>query len=308
MKPRPRSLLLATACLWLGGCYNLPSKPKPPAVDPAAYAASYDNDTFEADRKTYLKLLYDGKVNEATVRRDVMINRIRVDIDAWYSQYEADLSDHRAKFNTWSDVGELLLSGAATLTNGERAKTVLAAILTAGKGARQSYDKNRFREKATEMLMSTMRAERTRLLLGINAKMTAGNARQYTFEEAWGDLIAYCQAGTMEGALTALVSQTGAEAQAAKTKAAEQDQERAERLQNAPEANIILRTWITQNLANLDQGGAKAVLDGLKIDIPATPPADLRELIRDHQESIAADDEKGLKQLATLIKKFGGQP
>lgn len=308
MNPRLFHLPLVAATLLLGGCYNLPSQPKPPAVDPAAHAASYDNGTFKSDRDAYLALLYEGRINDATVRRDVMINRIRVDIDAWYCQYEADLNDQRSKFNTWSDVGELLLSGAATITNGERAKTVLAAILTAGKGARQSYDKNRFSEKATELLMTTMRAERTKILVNINAKMTASNARQYTFEEAWGDLIAYCQAGTMEGALTALASQTGAQAESAKEKASAQDQERADRLQNAPESNIILRTWITQNLGQLDQGGAKAILNELKIDLPASPPQDLRELIRDHQESIAADDEKALKQLAALVKKFGAQP
>ena len=297
------------ACASLGGCFQLPAIPKPATVASDSALTGYSQGEFQADYARYTEAINTLNLSHATLFRDRMINRIRVDIDSWYFRLEEDLTQQRARFNTWSDVGELMLSGAATLTNGERAKTVLAAILTAGKGARQSYDKNRFREKTTEVMMTAMRGERAKLLASINGKMSAATARDYAFEEAWADLIAYFQAGTLEGALLALSVQSGAQAQSAQSAVARQNEARVASLQAAPEANIALRAAITQSLGRLDAPALRAVLQ----EINANPPArasltELQDQLRTHLEKIPPDDDKALKQLLAAVKKHQPTP
>lgn len=145
-----------------------------------------------------------------------MISRIRADIEANYREYETLLFAGQAGFNVWSDTVELALSLATTVAGDKGAKTVLGAVLTAIKGERLSIDKNFFREKTSEMIISKMQANRDRVKNRILDKMVKLPADSYTFEEALVDLIEYFNAGTLQGAIVSLANEAGKDAVEAK--------------------------------------------------------------------------------------------
>jgi len=145
-----------------------------------------------------------------------MISRIRADIEANYREYETLLFAGQAGFNVWSDTVELALSLATTVAGDKGTKTVLGAVLTAIKGERLSIDKNFFREKTSEMIISKMQANRDRVKTRILDKMVKLPADSYTFEEALVDLIEYFNAGTLQGAIVSLANEAGKDAVEAK--------------------------------------------------------------------------------------------
>jgi hypothetical protein len=268
MKPH-LTLLAAGLTLLLTGCAHWTRKP---AIVAPNETTRYSTASFENDYKDYVA---EKDASKSTPLRDRMIQRIRVDIDSWYFNFESDLFAHRAGFDTGADVVELGLAGAASLTNGERAKTILASILTAAKGSRLSIDKNWFREKTTETLIHAMRAERARLLFGINDKMSKLPANAYSFEEAWADLVAYFQAGTLEGGLLALSATAGDQVVAAKDKAEVQNEERIGSLDAASEESIATTRELTEALNKLfntdDRAGAESVAAALGLSAVAEP-------------------------------------
>jgi len=296
-------------CLILGGCFSVPSQPKPQSVDPKLPVTKYDKDTFASDLQTYRDLMKAGRISEATQQRDGMIQRIRVEIDAWYGQLEEDLYQQRASFNTWADVFELGLAGATGITNGARGKTVLAAILSAEKGSRLSYDKNWFREKTTEVLINAMRSERDKWLAEINGKMSVCRADKYSFEEAWADLLLYFRAGTPEGGLLALTASSGQQAAEAKTAIQDQNQERIDAIRGASAASIKNMKGLTKQLKGMPEAQALAIIHDLNLTAPAnaTTP-ELINVIRDYLDKLEPNDAEGFKRTSDAFSKSKGTP
>jgi hypothetical protein len=146
--------------------------------------------------------------------RDEIIFKLKRNIDGLYSEFEEDIFQHRASTNILADFTELAIAGATGITNGERAKTILAIALTAFKGGRKSVDVNFFRERTTEILIVKMRGSRARveteIINGLN-----NDVRVYPLDQALGDLIRYFYAGTLHNALEELSQQTGSESAAA---------------------------------------------------------------------------------------------
>jgi hypothetical protein len=221
---------MSVSAIFLVGCaaMNRPRLPAP--VNPEQSIGGYTVANFKSDIQTYKSFLNatPPQLDNARRQRDLMIDRIMVDIESDYKEYEAKLFTSRAGFETGGDVVELGISTAATISNGARVKTILAAALSGVKGSRLSYSKNFFREKTTEVIISKMQASRNEIKNQITSKKAGLSVDQYPFEEAWADLIDFFYAGTLQGGLQALAVDAGSSAAEA---AKEEKQTVKERLQ-----------------------------------------------------------------------------
>lgn len=196
------TVLISTSCF-----HRASQAPTAVRYDETTSAAV--NTELEGMKGRYNTAMEAERFETARIERDRMIFLTRVEIDKWYAALEQKLHETRASFNSWTDFAELGLAGAAAIASPVDTKTIYATVLSVTKGTRLSIDKNWFREKATESLINAMRAGRNQQLAIIIKKMTGNSANRYTFEEAWGDLIAYHQAGTIQGGLVTLAAQTG---------------------------------------------------------------------------------------------------
>jgi hypothetical protein len=253
----------------LSGCTTLrPQIPK--LIDPATGAACYPISEFQADLMKYRAAISEGKIAGATLVRDRMIARIRLEIETNYRLFEMRLYENRAVFDTGADWVELALAASVTAVGGEAIKTALGAVLTAAKGAHLSVDKNWFREKNSEAILTAMQAERNKKLVIITRKMTQGDASQYSFDEAWADLVEFFYAGTLENGLMALSSRAGKEAEEAKNERKTVEEHRAEMftLQKAAPEDIVmvekLSEWLEQMRKKKDVKSARDILEALK--------------------------------------------
>ncbi len=212
-------LLLNTGCLH----WNRP--PVPPTLSYGGQA-KYSVADFNAAYKKYQDLMGAADYAKAAIQRDLIINRVEVDIESNYREYEGKLSSTRATIETLTDATELGLSAATGVLGNADIKDLLAASLTGFKGTRLSFDKNFFREKTTEILISKMQASRDTVRNRITAKM-ALPVQQYGFEEAWRDLVEFFYSGTLQAALVQLANDAGADAASARKKTEEIDVKRA---------------------------------------------------------------------------------
>ncbi len=198
------------------GCSSL-DKPKiPTALSRKSDSVLYKLESFKTDYEKY-KTAYEGnQLDQARRLRDALINRIRVDIELNYREYESKLFLNRAGTNLGADFLELGIAFATTVSNGERVKTVLGSVLTGFKGTRLSYDKNFFRERTIEIIITQMQAYRENTKNRILKKMSELSAEKYSFEEAWVDLTEFFYAGTLQGGLQSLANEAGKDAAKAK--------------------------------------------------------------------------------------------
>lgn len=246
----------------------------------------YDETTqrqFEGEFTT-LKTAYEAALKAenlpaARLARDRMIFLLRVEIDKWYARLEQELHESRATFNSWADFTELGLAGAGAIATPVDSKTIFATLLAVSKGTRLSIDKNWFREKATESLMNAMRAGRNQQLAQIIAKMSANGADRYTFEEAWGDLIAYHQAGTIPGGLVILAATTGQEAKKAEDDVKQANKPRYPELVSATPAMVAEMSQAVAKAMGLSAERKRAVLAELTQLPDDTPDDKLGELM-----------------------------
>lgn len=209
----------------------------------------------------------------ASFYRDVMINRIRADIRDHSGTFEETLRQNIAEWATSADFVELGLAAATTITGGESAKTVLAAILTAIKGARLSVDKNFFRERTTEAIISALRSTRLAQDAAIMGKMSDLGADKYTFEEAWNDLVDLYYAGTLTSGFQTLAEEAGTRATEAEQKKQNVDEQRSPTLRfarNATAEEVATRGRLIDALQAMTEEQAQAILT----DVGATLPTD----------------------------------
>jgi hypothetical protein len=288
----------------VAGCGTLRSKP-PVTVSNGTPITQFSEKDFGAAQEEYRAAMERLDYDKATVVRDRTIFRIRVDVDGWFADLEERLYQQRAGFNTLADFAELGLAGAGALTHGEHAKTVLATILGVGKGTRLSYDKNWFREKGTESLINAMRAGRNSKLAGILNKMTANRANKYTLEEAWSDMIAYYQAGTLQGGLLSLLANTGEQAAKSEQTVKAANEARYPALISATPAMIAENEQAVDKAMRLPVDKLRALLNDLNVAVPANADASaLRALINTYVQTLltATPDER--KNFIDAVRKY----
>jgi len=251
------SFLVFLSC---GCASNL--RPNPPiTMDPGGGNPRYKVTDFEADQKLYRTAVEADHVEVASQIRNRIIFRVRGEIQANYNEFKLRFFENRAKFDTASDWAELALSGAATIVAGERSKTILAAVLTAAKGGRLSVEKNWFREKTTETLISAMQAERDKRWTIIVLKLGA-DANSYSLDEAWGDLVDFFYAGTLESALSSIAAKTGQQAQESKVEKEDAEKNRAEKitLKSATAEEVESVEGMTDQMGTMTTTRASAIL------------------------------------------------
>jgi hypothetical protein len=211
-------ITLALTVPFLTGCPK--SQPKVPAVI-SSRLASYELDRFDKDAGLYDAAVGGRQFDEAQRLRDRIVDRLKGNIDANYHEFENQLFTGRARDNFLLDVVDLGAGVATTISNGERAKTIIAAALTGFKGGRKSYDENWFRERTVAVIISQMQASRAHVETEMLKNMQE-NVNIYSLDAALGDLINYFYAGTLQKGLQELAQQTGQSA--IKEKKAVQDE------------------------------------------------------------------------------------
>jgi hypothetical protein len=176
------------------------------------------------------------------------------------------------------DFLEVGASTAIAITNGERAKEVIAEALTGFKGGRSSLNKN-FKLLETQILFNKMVANRSARLKEIYDKLN-NDVVSYPWERARSELRTYLYAGTIDDALTSLSIETGDEA-GDQQKALEETKRRAG-VFSAPTAAEVLAS--TTNAKALD-----AILEAYDAADTKADAAD--KAIADADKAIAAADK-----------------
>jgi len=218
---------------FLFGCGSL-TKPRTSVTLASGGMGQYKAGDFKKDYDTYKRFATGdtADINKAKTQRDLMINLIELDVDLGYGEFERKLFVDRASYDTAADVLELGVTASTNIVNGTRVKNVLAAALTGFKGSRLSFDKNFFREKTVDIIITKMRASREESRASIAGKMKLP-VDQYPFEEAWRDLADFFKAGTLQGGIQALAMEAGTSAKTADTNKKEVDKARVMQFLNS---------------------------------------------------------------------------
>jgi len=278
----------------LTGCVHINRPPIPATLDPGNQA-KYSVDAFNQAYTNYQQLLQSVEYEKAKLQRDSIINRIEVDVEGNYREYEGKLSSTRATVDTLSDVTQLGLSAATGVIGNVDIKDMLAASLTAFKGSKLSFDKNFFREKTTEILISKMQASRDKVRNRITTKM-ALPVQQYAFEEAWRDLVEFFYSGTLQSALVQLANDAGADAAAAKKQAETIDIKRAS---TEEEAKLAVR--IRSNFAKLYNQALKGADPNARADALKTAKDAIVVMGQGDKITDKSTPEEILNLLRTLV-------
>lgn len=158
-------------------------------------------------------------ITQARVKRDETVNRLIRAIDSEYFRFESELATRRSSGSFLADFTDIGLGLATTITNGERAKTVLGAVLTSFRGWRKSASLNFYREQTVELLITKMQTSRTKVMSQIlkqKIEDTSSERVNYTLDDALNDVLGYFYAGTLYRAFQELQEDTSIKAQEAK--------------------------------------------------------------------------------------------
>jgi len=150
------------------------------------------------------------KMDQAALTRNRLMFLAIDQIDLNFYDFQKNTRKKRALLQTVLDVLEIGAKTAISITNGDRAKTLIAEGLGFLQLSRAAVDKN-FSLRETQILFNKMVTKRSQVLGSILTN-SVKSAEQYPFELALVDVINYYKAGTFEGALENLNIDTGAEA------------------------------------------------------------------------------------------------
>lgn len=211
---------LTLSVLLVSGCRSAMGPKMPPEMSAPA-VSSYSKSQFDMDVKAYRDAVKIGDLSSASTaqslrnQRNQIAYRVMADIESSYSKFEMHLTSSRATQETLSSATVLGMTAATGLVGANDVKDILAATSSAFQGSWQSYDKNFFREKTTESIVSQMRASRKTKQAQLITNLATRNVADYPWDAVWIDLIDFYYAGTVPSALVEIASSTGAKAEAA---------------------------------------------------------------------------------------------
>lgn len=202
--------------------------PRMPKELAAPSTSSYSKSQFNIDVKEYREAVSGvpadaakgiaakpPDLQKALVLRNQIAYHVMADIESSYGGFEMKLTADRAVRTTLSDATVLGLTAATGLVGASDVKDILAATSSAFQGSWQSYDKNFFREKTTESIISQMRASRKSKQAELITNLANRDVTSYPWDAAWLDLIDFYYAGTVPSALVEISGSTGASAKLA---------------------------------------------------------------------------------------------
>ena len=173
----------------------------------AALQKGYDDNVVKTDEPS-LEL--------ARQYRNRLIAIGREQTDAFFLSYQQIDRKHREWLQFTLDFLEIGAAAAISMTNGTRAKTVIAIGLGALQASRTSLNKN-FRLLERQILINKMIENRALTLASILSKLD-NNVKDYSWELARSELRDYFIAGTLDDALSSLSTSTGQAASNAEEK------------------------------------------------------------------------------------------
>ncbi len=286
---------------------------KPIALEPNTELSPANTNYYADLAAAYKNDIASGNVSKAQIDRNRLIFVAVDQMDLNFYDFQKNTRKKRALFQTVLDILEIGLSTAISITNGDRAKTLIAEGLGFAQTSRAAINKN-FSLKDTQILFNKMVSKRADVLATILTK-SVQDVEQYPFEASLIDLIGYFKAGTFDGALENLNIDTGAEANEA-TK-------HVERIKIATkaqlDASIVLRATLADLFTKLAdpnatvsdaartklQAGLKAVpelLDGLSVTaVDHLTDPELDKTYRQVRQKLVTDRDK-MQKLIDAIK------
>ncbi|UGS40879.1 hypothetical protein [Pseudocitrobacter corydidari] len=134
-----------------------------------------------------------------TARNEFITAQIML-IDIDYIKFISEIAPEQANMHTVTDILSLSTGLAATTFTPVMTKTILSAITTALVGYRSAIDNNIYYNQTINSLISTMNAERNRILSEILKNMAEDNISKYSFVAANHDIQNYRAAGLISTA------------------------------------------------------------------------------------------------------------
>ena len=284
---------LMLSVVFVSGCMSTMG-PRMPRELSAPSAASYSKDQFNKDVETYRGLVTGEHpdLSKALALRNQIAYHVMADIESSYGSFEMRLTTQRAGFETGSDTVQLGLTAASTVIGAGDVKDILGASLLGFQGARLSVDKNFFREKTTESIISQMRASRKTKQAQLITSLATRDVSNYPWDAVWIDLIDFYYAGTVPSALVEIASGTGTKADAAATT-----------LKNAvAELTPATPAQAKQSISNRSAyEKLKSAANGTDAAKSASAIQSLRQILTAAGYAPKADD--GAKELLDLFRK-----
>jgi hypothetical protein len=189
--------------LMISGCATFQFAPTPPSL---YTQQTYTLEDYKADLALYQR--DKATVAEKTRFRDKIVYSTASEIDKNYREFKDSFFGERAATETLLDITQIGLGTAGTIAGGITTVNILAAISTGVAGSRLSFNKNFFKEKSPDLLLSRMDALRAGQWLQIYQKLQK-DAAAYPLYEAERDLIAYFEKGTLQAAFQDVVAESG---------------------------------------------------------------------------------------------------
>ena len=210
----PGSLIIPAVALLvaLSTFSEVVAQKKPRAFEEANLLSPNNRSQYQQIANNYEKHLSgpEKDLDAAAADRNRLVFIAVDQIDLNFYDFQKSTRKKRALLQTVLDVLEIGAKTAISITNGDRAKSLIAEGLGFVQLSRAAADKN-FSLRDTQILFNKMVAKRSEILGNIITN-TAKSVEQYPFEFAMVDVIAYFKAGTFDGAMENLNMDTGAEA------------------------------------------------------------------------------------------------
>jgi hypothetical protein len=310
--------------LTLTGCFNTMAPTRPKILAPAI--TSYPTSVYSSDVNDYRNAIKAKDYTQARVLRDQIVYRTLADIESTYGRFEVQLTTSRATESVLADTAQLGITAATTVVSASDVKEILAASLSGLQGTQLSIDKNFFREKTTESLISQMRADRKNLEAQIISRLAAqdvipatdpttkANIAAYSLDAAWIDVTQYYYAGTVPSALVSIATTTGNNATAAASNLTNAVQSLTPTTAAQAQQSVNIRTVYQKLLTAANStdstvsGIAIASLRALLTAYGTTPDASATaaQLLDQLKQTIIATttDDAKLKNLSDAITKL----
>jgi hypothetical protein len=194
-------LMALSACASVGG---FPDDVIPADTD-LTNAQQYFDGAIVAD---YLKLT--SETDRRPYRDRIVYGRLHA-YDVQYKQFLKALSLESGSVALGADLVSLAFSGLAATTGDAPTKAALAAVSGGVLGAKGNVSKDVFYDKALPAIVAQMEASRLQVRLSIE-KGLADTDANYSLMKAMVDLDQYELAGSLPGALNAIVKDAGVKA------------------------------------------------------------------------------------------------
>ena len=216
IRVRPlRALAASLMVASLGACANVNNAYAPKssfsiATDIAEFHQQYGT---AASLKAYYARYGDHETKEG--RNEFIAARLTL-YNLEYLQFISQFQLTRAQVDSALDITSIGVNLATSLVGSAATKSILGAVAAGLGQTRTSLEKNFYNTETTSALISAMNAQRKTALVPIVEGMAA-DPSQYPLSSAIVDLEAYQQAGTIQGALQAVQTDSSVKDAAAQT-------------------------------------------------------------------------------------------